>query len=153
MDDLTKLVCTKLVEKLVWKFEGLYLHPYLCPNGVPTVGLGATYYQNGKSVKLTDPPLTTEQAVELFRWMVATVYLPAVLKLCPSVADPSRLAALVDFTYNLGAGQLSSSTLRRKVNAGDWAAVPGELRKWSKAGGRTLKGLVLRREAEISLLP
>ena len=49
----------------------------------------------------------------------------------------SRLAALIDFTYNLGSGTLRASTLRRKVNDGDWAAVPGRLRvKWVRGGGR-----------------
>jgi lysozyme len=68
------------------------------------------------------------------------------------VADANRLAALIDFTYNLGAGHLRSSTLRRKVNAKDWAAMPAELRKWVRGGGRVLPGLVARRNAEAALV-
>lgn len=79
-------------------------------------------------------------------------YLPAVLRLCPAVDSPSRLGALVDFAYNAGTGALKASTLRRKVNAGEWGAVPTELRKWVKGGGRVLRGLVIRREAEAALI-
>ncbi|MBK8677142.1 MAG: glycoside hydrolase family protein, partial [Cellvibrionales bacterium] len=57
-----------------------------------------------------------------------------------------------DFAFNLGLGRLKASTLRRKINAGDWEAVPGELRKWTRGGNRVLRGLVARREAEILLL-
>lgn len=133
-------------------FEGLYLTPYLCPAGVATIGFGATFYEDGTRVQLTDPPITREHAEALLLRMVRTVYLPAVLKLCPAVDNPQRLAALIDFTFNLGAGALKGSTLRKRVNAGDWDAVPGELRKWNRGGGRVLRGLVLRREAEVVLI-
>lgn len=134
------------------RFEGLYLTSYLCPAGVPTIGYGATYYQDGRRVTLSDPPITRVQAEELLTWMIRTKYLPAVLRLCPRLKDPRRLAALIDFTYNLGAGNLQVSTLRKRVNAGDWGAVPDELRKWNKAGGRVLRGLTRRRDAEIVLI-
>ena len=61
---------------------------------------------------------------------------------------PSR----IDFTYNLGSGNLRASTLRRKVNAGDWRPVPREPRKWVRGGGRALPGLTARREAEAALM-
>jgi lysozyme len=134
------------------RFEGLYLSPYLCPAGVATIGYGATYYEDGRRVLLTDPPITRERAEALLLWHVRTVYLPAVVKLCPGLNHPDRLAALIDFAFNLGAGQLRVSTLRKRVNAGDWDSVPGELRKWNKAGGRVLRGLVNRREAEVALI-
>lgn len=137
---------------LARRFEGLYLSPYLCPAGVPTIGYGATYYEDGTRVSLHDAPITKERAEALLLWMVRTVYLPAVAKLCPHVDHPDRLAALIDFAFNLGAGNLKASTLRRKVNAGDWGAVPGELKKWDKAGGRVLRGLTIRRCAEAVLV-
>jgi lysozyme len=139
---------------LARRFEGLYLSPYLCPAGVATCGIGATYYENGTRVTLQDPPITRERAEALLLWMVRTVYLPAVLKLCPAVVHetPGRVAALIDFTFNLGAGNLKASTLRRKVNAGEWDAVPAEFMKWDKAGGRRLRGLTIRRQAEVDLL-
>jgi lysozyme len=61
-------------------------------------------------------------------------------------------AILADFAYNLGATRLAGSTLRRKINAGDLQGARVELRKWVRAGGRILPGLVLRREAEAALL-
>lgn len=134
------------------RFEGFYARPYLCPAGVPTIGYGATYYADGRAVLLTDPPISKEAAERLLYLHVQRTYLPAVLKLCPGVDSPERLAALIDFTFNLGAGQLRASTLRRKVNAGDWEAVPAELRKWVKGGGKVLPGLVKRREAEAVLV-
>ena len=138
---------------LARRFEGLYLTPYLCPAGVPTIGYGATYYEDGTSVTLSDPSITRERAEALLIWMVRTRYLPAVLKLCPGADTPERLAALIDFAFNLGAGNLKASTLRKRVNAGAWAEVPAELRKWVRGGGKVLRGLVVRRDAEAALIP
>lgn len=137
---------------LARRFEGLYLTPYLCPAGVPTIGFGATHYEDGARVTLKDPAITRERAERLLLWMVRAVYMPAVLRLCPSVNTPERLAALIDFAFNLGAGQLAGSTLRKRVNADRWAEVPAEIRKWNRGGGRLLRGLVLRREAEAALI-
>ena len=77
----------------------------------------------------------------------------AALRYCPVLAtEPeSRLAAIVDFTFNLGAGRLQTSTLRRRVNQRDWNAAASELRRWIYGGGRVLPGLVARRQAEIAL--
>lgn len=128
--------------------------PYLCPAGVPTIGYGATYYEDGSRVTLRDAPITRERAEALLLWHVKNVYLPAVLRWCPAVIHetPGRVAALIDWTFNLGSGNLRASNLRRRVNAADWDLVPGELRKWNKAGGRVLRGLTTRREAEVDLV-
>jgi lysozyme len=93
-----------------------------------------------------------EQAGALLLWHVQRVYLPAVLRLCPGIDSPERLAAIIDFTFNLGTGSLKVSTLRRKINADDWLAAVTEIKKWNKAGGRVLRGLTLRREAEATLI-
>ena len=134
------------------RFEGLRLRPYLCPAGVPTIGLGSTRYLDGRPVRLTDPPITADHARVLAREQVLREYLPAVLQLCPGIDSPARLAALTDFTYNLGSGALRASTLRRRVNAGQWDLVPAELARWVRGGGRVLPGLVLRRAAEAALV-
>ena len=140
----------ELAAALARHFEGLYLSPYLCPAGVATIGYGATYYEDGTHVTLHDASITKDRAESLLLWMLRTKYLPSVMQLCPNVDEPERLAALIDFAFNLGAGNLRVSTLRKCVNAGEWVLVPTELRKWSKAGGRVLKGLAARREAEIA---
>lgn len=137
---------------LARRFEGFAAHPYLCPAGVPSIGFGATYYEDGRAVRLTDPPISRERAEALLMWMVRRVYLPAVLRLCPTVDTPKRLAALIDFAFNLGAARLRASTLRRKVNAGDWNAAKVQIMRWVMGGGRTLKGLQRRREAERALM-
>ncbi|MDH5299317.1 MAG: lysozyme [Desulfobulbaceae bacterium] len=146
-------LAVEVAAALARKFEGRFLHPYLCPAGVPTIGFGATYYEDGRAVTLRDAPITAERAEALLLWMLRTKYLPDVVKLCPGIDSPARLAALIDFTFNLGAGNLRASTLRKRVNAGRWDDVPSELKKWVKGGGKRLPGLVLRRAAEAKLVP
>lgn len=138
---------------LARRFEGFAARPYLCPAGVPTIGYGATHYLDGRRVQLTDPPLTREGAERLLLRQIERVYLPAVLRQCPALVGESaeRLAALIDFTFNLGESALAASTLRRRVNAGHWHDVPEQLRRWIYARGVLLRGLVLRREAEAML--
>lgn len=137
---------------LIRHFEGLRLRPYICSAGVATIGFGNTAYENGRKVTLKDPPITKERAEALMQHTLRKEYLPAVLALCPNVDTPERLAALIDFTFNLGAGNLRSSTLRRRVNEGDWDAAKIEIMKWTRGGGRVLPGLVRRRAAERDLL-
>lgn len=136
---------------LARRFEGLYLSPYLCPAGVPTIGYGATYYEDGTPVTLKDAPITRERAEELLLWMIKTVYAPAVMRLFPNAdqLSPGLVAALIDFAFNLGPAALRNSTLRRKIIAGMMDEVPAEFMKWVKAGGKTLRGLFLRREADV----
>lgn len=142
----------EIAAALCRRFEGLRTRPYLCPAGVPTIGYGNTRYLNGKPVTLRDPAMTAVQAEALLLATLRQVYLPSVLTLCPGAQTADKIGALLDFTYNLGASNLRASTLRRRVNSGDWAAVPGELRRWVYAGGRQLRGLQLRREAEIAVI-
>lgn len=134
------------------RFEGFRPRPYLCPAGVPTIGYGATYYEDGRRITLADPPVTRERAELLLAWELQKVCLPAVLRLCPRLDTAERLAAILDFTFNLGAGNLKVSTLRRRIEAQDWPAVRTELLRWNKAGGRILPGLTRRRQAEAELI-
>ena len=148
----TSVSALPLAAALCRRFEGVSLRPYICVAGVETIGFGATFYPTGGKVSLSDPPITLTQAEALLQFMLSSVFIPGVQKLCPNIEHPEQLAAITDFAFNLGLGRLKASTLRRKINAGDWEAVPAELRKWTKGGGRTLRGLVARREAEILLL-
>ena len=74
--------------------------------------------------------------------------LQAALRYCPVLASEplQRLAAVVDFCFNLGAGRLQASTLRRRINQRDWSEAAREMRRWVHAGGRVLPGLKARRE-------
>ena len=60
----------------------------------------------------------------------------------------NQLGALVSFTMNLGEGKLAGSTLLKRLNAGNYAAVPGELMRWVHNDGKVMQGLVNRRKAE-----
>ena len=138
-----------IAKSLCRQFEGLYLRHYLCPAGVPTIGYGSTFYEDGRKVRLTDPPITRDRANQLLDFMLRTKFMPAVIKLCPGLETESQLGAITDFAFNLGVNALKNSTLRKKINAGDFEGAKRELLKWNKAGGKVLKGLVKRREAEV----
>lgn len=146
------MTADELAAALCRQFEGFRPTPYLCPAGVPTIGYGATFYEDGVRVTLTDAPITRERAEALLAWHLKRRFLPAVLRLCPGANTAGRLAALVDFAFNLGEGNLRASTLRRTVNSGIWGEVPAQFMRWNKAGGRTLAGLTKRRSAEVGLL-
>ena len=134
------------------RFEGFYSRPYLCPAGVPTISYGATRYADGRAVTLSDPPMSRTDGEQLLRHQLRSIYLKQTVALCPGADTPERLAALLDFAYNLGAANLKQSTLRRKVNAQDWAEARIQIRRWNRASGKVLRGLTLRREAEAQLL-
>jgi lysozyme len=141
-----------IVEALCVRFEGVYLHPYACPAGVATIGVGATRYLDGRAVRLSDPPITREEAMALLRLSLEREYMPQVVALCPGVDTPGRLAAITDFAFNVGTGALRASTLRRRVNAGAWDDVPAQLMRWVFAAGKRLRGLERRRAAEAALI-
>ena len=130
------------------RFEGLYLKPYLCPAGVPTIGYGATFYQDGKKVSLRDKPITREQAEDLLMYHLKQYFLKEVLLLCYTLDTESKTASILDFAFNVGLGNLKVSTLRKRILAKNWEDVPNQLMRWNKANGKVLKGLTLRREAE-----
>lgn len=146
------MLAEQIAAGLIARWEGFRSRPYLCPAGVPTIGFGFTVYPDGRRVTLTDPPMALGDARRMLAWFITNRYVPAVFKLCPTIDTPERLGAIVDFCFNLGAGNLKASTLRKRILASQWADVPTELRKWVRGGGRTLPGLVARREAEISYL-
>lgn len=140
-----------LAAKLCLKFEGLYLRPYLCPAGVATIGVGSTRYEDGTAVTMHDSPISKERAIGLLMLTLKRDYMPAAKRLCPDLETAGQLAALTDFAYNAGIGALKASTLRKKVNAKEYELVPAEFAKWTKGGGKVLKGLVIRRQAESNL--
>jgi len=140
---------------LAKRFEGFHrvpkvdpgrAHPYICPAGYWTIGYG-------RLCKPDHPPINEEEGETYLRQDLRTA-LTATLRYCPVLAtEPEgRLAAIVDFTFNLGAGRLQASTLRRRINQRDWSSSAHELRRWIYGGGKVLPGLVTRREAEASLM-
>jgi lysozyme len=131
---------------LIKRFEGCRLMPYLCPAGKWTCGWGST----GPDV-VPGRPWTQDYADRRMR-QDALSFARGTLGLCPTLTGPA-LCAIADFAYNLGLGRLQASTLRRKLNAGDWTGARIELMKWVRGGGRVLPGLQIRRATEAALLP
>ncbi len=120
--------------------------PYVCPAGYWTIGYGHL-------CDAVHPPITEIEA-EVYLVHDLQTAMAATLRYCPVLAtEPEgRFAAIADFTFNLGAGRLQTSTLRRRINQRDWIAAGQELRRWVYGGGRVLPGLAARREAEVRLL-
>ncbi len=141
--------------ELAKRFEGFHwvpksdldrAYPYLCPAGFWTIGYG--HLCDAKH-----PPITTQEGEAYLAADLADA-LKSTLRYCPVLAtEPAtRLAAIVDFTFNLGVGRLQASTLRRRLNLRDWDGAASELQRWVYASGRVLPGLVARRNAESRLI-
>ncbi|MBF0171660.1 MAG: lysozyme [Nitrospinae bacterium] len=128
---------------LIKRFEGFSLTVYICPAGWPTIGYGHVVRQG----ETFEEPISRLEAEELLRRDVAWAE-QAVLRLVDTPLSDGQFDALVSFTFNLGSGALQRSTLRRKVNREEHEDVPREFLRWVWAGGRKLKGLIRRREAE-----
>ena len=126
---------------LIKKFEGCKLIAYKCSAGVWTIGYGHT-----TGVKEGDV-CTQEEAEKLLRGDIFKFeeYVQDSVKVD---LDQSQFDALVAWTFNLGPGNLRSSTMLKKLNNGEYESVPFEMRRWNKAGGKTLDGLIRRRQAE-----
>jgi lysozyme len=136
---------------LIKRFEGFRSEPYRCPAGVPTIGYGATFYLNGKRVTMSDRLITEVAASDLLKHML-TRFEQYVDSYCVDSVTQNQFDALVSFCYNLGPANLKSSGLLRKVNANpNDPTIRAEFAKWTKAGGKRLRGLVTRRNAEADL--
>jgi len=133
---------------LIKEFEGCSLKAYRCPAGVWTIGWGYT----GKAVK--DNLVWTQQQADEQLLKTAFNCLQQAINASPILKDcsASKQAATADFIYNLGIGNYLKSTLKLRVDQQNWISAATECKKWNKAKGVVLKGLVKRREKEASLL-
>jgi lysozyme len=137
--------------EIIKSMEGFRSAPYKCPAGIPTIGYGATFYPGGKKVTMADAAITEARGTELLQSMLVS-FEKYVDSYCVDTITQNQFDALVSFAYNLGPANLKSSTLLKKVNANpEDESIRLEFMKWVKAGGKTLKGLVRRREAEANL--
>lgn len=130
---------------LIKRFEGFSPTIYICPAGYPTIGYGHLVREH--ELDRYEQGITEQEAEDLLRRDVQGAE-RAVLRLIDVPLTDGQYDALVSFTFNLGAGALQRSTLRRKVNREQHVEVPKQLMRWVWAGGRKLKGLIRRREAE-----
>lgn len=131
---------------LIKQFEGLRLQSYLCPAGYQTIGYGHIKRFGVPQ----DEEITESQAESLLQEDLLRTE-ASLRRLIYAPLSQNQFDALISFTFNLGAGALQRSNLRRKVNNQCHDEVPGELRRWIFAGGRRSLGLLRRRNAEIDL--
>lgn len=126
---------------LITEYEGLRLQAYKCPADKWTIGYGHTDGVSANDV------ITEEDALFFLRQDVAETE-RVVSQYVHVPLTQNQFDALVSFAFNVGVGNFRTSTLLKKINAGDDDGATREFGRWIHAGGKTLPGLVRRREAE-----
>ena len=137
---------------LISKLEGFRSKPYLDSANVATIGYGSTFYLDGRRVKMTDKPISKDDAHRLLS-IVANKFAVSVDKYTTACLNQNQFDALVSFTYNVGVGAFKNSTLLKVVNKdpNNFDEVNKQLMRWVRAGGKVLDGLKKRRSKEIEL--
>ena len=133
---------------LIKTFEGFEPEIYLDAAGLPTIGYG--HLIRPGEHKMFEGGISEPAAQALLSKDVWSAE-RSVLRLISVPLTDGQYDALVSFTFNLGGGALQRSTLRRKINREEHNEVPEQLMRWVWAGGRRLRGLARRREAEAGL--
>ncbi len=135
------------------------MRPYRCPALLWTVGVGHVIDPSHAKVPFEerrdlpipegwDRNITMDEVDAILAQDLAR-FERGVARLCSSAVNhQGRFDALVSFAFNVGLGNLQRSGLRMKHNRGEFDAAADEFMKWSKAGGKVLKGLVNRRRDE-----
>lgn len=127
---------------LIKSFEGFSPTVYLCSAGVPTIGYGHAIKRGESFTSIT------EEDAENILARDVSVAEKGVLRLISVPLSDGQFNALVSFSFNLGTGALQRSSLRLKLNRSEYTDASDEFMKWIRAGGKVIKGLVRRREAE-----
>jgi lysozyme len=128
--------------------EGFRSQPYPDGEGVPTIGFGSTFYENGTRVTLKDAPITKERALQIFK-VTLKQYTSAVDKNVTVPLTQNEFDALVEFTYNVGVAAFKGSTLLKLLNAGaPKDRVAAQFLRWNKDEGKVVPGLTNRRKRE-----
>ena len=129
---------------LIKKFEGCELEAYQCSAGVWTIGYGHT-----KGVTPSDS-ISQEEAEQMLVDELHE-YESYVNEYVTVALSQNQFDALVSWVYNLGPANLKASTMLKVLNSGEYEDVPAQIKRWNKAGGKVLEGLIRRREAEACL--
>ena len=129
---------------LIKKFEGCELEAYKCPADVWTIGYGHT-----KGV-VEGMKITKEEAEQMLVDELHE-YENYINKYVNVALSQNQFDALVSWVYNLGPANLKASTMLKVLNSGEYEDVPAQMKRWNKAGGKVLEGLIRRREAEACL--
>lgn len=135
---------------LVKEFEGFRANAYRCPAGVWTIGYGTTAAAGvgieprlGMTISKSDAEAYLEATLDKFADKIAP--------LITAPINENEFGAFVSLAYNIGPGAFKKSSALRLFNAGDKADAAKAILLWNKAGGKVLKGLTRRREAERKL--
>jgi len=142
--------------------EGVRFKPYRCPALLWTVGVGHVLYLDQGRLKLEDRRGYALKDADNRAWLQDEVdallrsdlarFEQGVARMCSSASShQGRFDALVSFSFNVGLGTLQRSTLRAKFNRGDYDGAAKEFLKFTKGGGKVLKGLVNRRNDELRM--
>lgn len=152
---------SKKAMEMIKHHEGVRFKPYRCPAQLWTIGVGHVLYPEQGKLKMEDRlqyPLRPEDNRTFSKEEVDEIlahdlrrFVAGVSRYCPTGLSQGRLDALVSFAFNVGLGTLQRSTLRQKHNRGDYEGAAEEFLKFTKAGGKVLKGLVNRRNDERAL--
>ena len=129
---------------LIQKFEGCELEAYQCSAGVWTIGYGHT-----KDV-IKGMTITKEEAEQMLVDELHE-YENYINEYVTVALSQNQFDALVSWVYNLGPANLKASTMLKVLNSGKYEDVPAQMKRWNKAGGKVLEGLIRRREAEACL--
>lgn len=127
------------------RHEGLRLTAYRDVAGIWTIGYGSTGSHVQPGMVISEAEAEALLLKDMGRF-IETVDQGITVPL-----NPHQRAALISFAFNVGVTAFAGSTLARILNDGNYAGVPEQLRRWNKAGGKVVKGLINRREAEIAL--
>jgi lysozyme len=131
---------------LIKHFEGLFLHAYLCPAKVWTIGYGHTGRRHKDGTVFRGLQISKATAERLLAEDMERKYAPDVRRLVKVPLSQAQFDALVAFHFNTGA--LGRSTLLKRLNAGDYTGAAAQFDRWTRGGGQVLPGLVRRRKSE-----
>lgn len=132
--------------------EGVKLTPYLDSVKIPTIGIGTTVYPNGTKVSMSDSPITLEQAYEYCLDHLNKHTLPYLNDNITVELNQNQVDAIGSLVYNIGGGGFKSSSVLKSINnSAPIEEIAINWKKWNKAGGHILNGLVNRRIKELEL--
>jgi lysozyme len=124
--------------------EGLVLHPYLDTKGIPTIGVGSTFYEDGSKVTMQDPTMTNARAMELFRFTLKHYELTVYSNTRDDITQ-NQFDALTSLCYNIGQTNFKNSTLVKRINArATDQSIENAFMMWNKP-----KEIIGRRKKEV----
>jgi lysozyme len=139
--------------------EGMKLHPYRDLAGHLTIGAGhkittselssGKIYINDIAVRYSNG-ITAEQSMDLLT-QDARFAEDAISRYVTVAINQNQFDSLVSWVFNVGIGAFKNSTLLKRLNQGNYSAVPEQMKRWKYAGGQVMQGLVNRRQEEARL--